>query len=193
MKHYHTTVFRIMLAFFFSASGVLLNASAETGGPLQPVRFQQITLRGFWRDQVKRLTEKWIPHCITQMERGGRGQELLNLIHTGTILKGGSVDAKFTGCPWSDAYIYNTTEAICLALAVDPEGDRALAGAQTHLRAKVEEWIPIILAAQMKDGYIHSFHTLNRIPRYTNIRNHEFYVQGYFLEMGVAHYRMSGG
>jgi len=171
----------------------LFPAEASADKPLQPVYFQRIKIDGFWKTQCKRLTEKWIPHCIKQMEEGGRGQELMNLVHTGTILKGKPVTAKFTGCPWSDAYVYNTVEAICLALAVDPEGDEGLAKAQQHLRDRVEEWIPIILAAQMDDGYIHSFHTVNKFPRYTNIRNHEFYVQGYFIEMGVAHYRVAEG
>lgn len=183
---------RIAVSLFLSLLMVAGVRSAENE-PLQPVYFQEVKIDGFWKDQVKRLTEKWIPHCIKQMEEGGRGQELLNLVHTGTILDGGTVDAKFTGCPWSDAYVYNTVEAICLALAVDPEGDEKLARAQAFLRGKVDEWIPIILAAQMEDGYIHSFHTVKKLPRYTNIRNHEFYVQGYFIEMGVAHHRATGG
>jgi hypothetical protein len=170
-------------------------AAAETappGPPLVPVHLQQVTVRGFWRDQVKRLAEQWIPHCIAQMEEGGRGRELLNLVHAARVLKGEPA-GKFTGTPWSDAYVYNTIEAACYALAVDPEGDRALAGAQAFLRKKVDEWIPIVLAAQMDDGYIHSYHTVNGQPRYSNTARHEFYVQGYFLEAGVAHYRLTGG
>jgi DUF1680 family protein len=156
------------------------------------VYFQQVNIEGFWKDQVKRLTETWIPHCLRQMEAGGAGQELLNLVHTAKIFSGEPA-GEFTGCPWSDAYVYNTIESICLALAVDPQGDAELAAAQTFLRRKLDEWIPIVLAAQMEDGYIHSFHVVNRRDRYTDINSHEFYVQGYFLEMGVAHYRITGG
>jgi uncharacterized protein len=186
----------------FVVAGLVLSAGCATGAssvvpevpsqPLQPVRFCQIKVSGFWKDQAKRLTEKWIPHCIQQMEKGGRGQELLNLVHTAKVLRGESA-GKFTGAPWSDAYVYNTIESICLALAVDPAGDAELTEAQAMLRRKLDEWIPIVLAAQMEDGYIHSFHTVNKRPRYTNIRHHEFYVQGYFIEAGVAHYRMTGG
>jgi len=161
--------------------------------PLSPVHFQHVTVRGFWKDHVKRMTERWIPHCIRQMEEGGAGQELLNLVRTARVLKGEPAGGTFTGCPWSDAYIHNTIEAVSLALAVDPEGDRDLADAQAFLRRKLDEWIPIVLAAQMDDGYIHSYHVLKGIPPYSNIGNHEFYVQGYFLEAGVAHYRMTGG
>jgi len=164
---------------------------AETAG-LQPVEFQQIRINGFWKQQVKRLTERWLPHCIHEMEPGGAGQELLNLVYTGKVLRN-EPHGKYTGAPWSDAYVYNTVEAICLALAVDPEGDAELAKAQTALRAKVEEWIPIILAAQMPNGYIHSFHTVNLHKHFSNIAWHEFYVMGYFLEMGIAHYKLTGG
>ena len=167
--------------------------AVDVPAPLEPVHFARIKLDGFWKQHVKRLTEKWIPHCIKQMEAGGKGQELLNLVHTAEVLKGNPPGGKFTGCPWSDAYVYNTVEAICLALAVDPVGDADLAAAQQALRAKMEEWIPIILAAQCEDGYIHSFHVVNKFPRYSKIHNHEFYVQGYFIEMGVAHYQAAGG
>jgi DUF1680 family protein len=159
---------------------------------LQPVCFQKVKIDGFWKTQFKRLTEKWIPHCIEQMEAGGQGQELLNLVHTSKALKG-EPHGEFTGLPWSDAYIYNTIESICLALAIDPAGDEDLSRAQNFLRMKMEQWIPIILAAQCEDGYIHSFHVVNNFPRYSNTKAHEFYVQGYFIEMGVAHYRITGG
>lgn len=167
-------------------------AEAAPEGPLEAVRFQNVKIGGFWKQQIKRQTEQWIPHCVRQMEQGGEGQELLNLIATGQALRGEKVGA-YRGAPWSDAYIYNTAEAICLALEVDPEGDADLARAQTALRSKLEEWIPIILAAQGPDGYIHSFHTLKKRPRFTAIGDHEFYVMGYLMELGVAHHHMTGG
>lgn len=169
---------------------------AETAGaaaePLETVRFQHVRIGGFWKQQADLLTEKWIPHCIREMEQGGEGQELLNLVAAGQVLRGEPC-GKYTGAPWSDAYIYNTVEAACLALEVDSGGDAELAKAQAALREKIEVWIPIMLAAQDKDGYIHSFHTVNRHPRFSNIGWHEFYVMGYFIEMGIAHYRMTGG
>jgi len=187
---------RLSVVSLLSLGSVSAGWSADEGGaaePLEPVRFQRIKINGFWKQQIKLQTERWIPHCIRQMEAGGEGKELLNLVATGEVLAGKPPSVAFSGCAWSDAYIYNTVEAACLALEVDPEGDQALAAAQEALRAKIEEWIPIILAAQDKDGYIHSFHTLKKRPRFTAIGDHEFYVMGYLLEMGVAHYRMTGG
>ncbi len=169
-----------------------LAAAEPSGDVLTPVYFQEIQIDGFWKEHFKRLTEKWIPHCVRQMEEGGEGEELLNLVNTAKVLKG-EPTGKFTGTPWADAYVYNTIEAICLALAVDAEEDSDLAAAQQFLRKKLDEWIPVVLAAQMDDGYIHSYHTVNKFDRYTNINAHEFYVQGYLIEAGVAHYRITGG
>jgi DUF1680 family protein len=170
-----------------------LEKTGNLPGQTEPVRLRMVELGGFWKQQAKRLTEQWLPHCVRQMEKGGEGQELLNLIALGRVQRGESFDWKYTGAPWSDAYIYNTLEAICMALAVKPGDDTELTRAQRQLRAKLEEWIPIILAAQAPDGYIHSFHVLNNHPRYSNVGWHEFYVMGYFLEMGVAHYELTDG
>ncbi len=202
MSVYRTVLFAAIAASIFAAAcGETQNMNADSpsvaaidtgAAPLEPVYFRRYAVRGFWKDQSKRLAEKWIPHCIEQMEKGGRGQELLNLVHTARVLAGEPAGT-FTGRPWSDAYVYNTVESICLALGIDPDGDAELAAAQQFLRKKLAEWIPIILAAQTDDGYIHSYHTVNRRKRFTDINKHEFYVQGYFIEMGVAHYRVTGG
>lgn len=183
---------RLLLAAWFLA---VLPAWAADDVPaaLEPVRLQHILINGFWKQQAKRLTEHWLPHCIRQMERGGRGQEYVNLQALARVQQGGPADWQYTGLPWSDAYVYNTVEAVCLALAFQPGEDAELTRAQARLLAKLEEWIPTILAAQSPDGYIHSFHTLRDQPRYSRVGDHEFYVMGYFLEMGVAHFRMTGG
>ncbi len=180
------------ILWFGCVTATMAAEPPDSSRSLEAVRFHRIKINGFWKQQIKLQTEKWLPHCVREMEPGGKGQELLNLVNTGKAIRGEPHD-KFRGLPWADAYIYNVAEAICLALEVDPDGDRELAGAQDALRAKVNEWIPIILAAQNKDGYIHSFHVLNGKPRFTTIVDHEFYVMGYLIELGVAHYRMTSG
>ena len=85
-------VHRLFLRLLFVAIPALgiatSTATAGETGPLEPVFFQQIRLGGFWKDQAKRLTERWIPHCIAQIEEDGRGKELLNLVQTAKVLKG---------------------------------------------------------------------------------------------------------
>ena len=139
------TVLWFVVAGFVLIAGCAADATLAVqdvpSEPLRPVRFRQIKISGFWKDQVKRLTEKWIPHCIKQMEKGGWGQELLNLVRTAKVLRGEPTTGKFTGCRWSDAYVYNTIEAISHALAFDPVGDKALADAQAFLRKKLDDRI----------------------------------------------------
>lgn len=159
---------------------------------LNPVRMRGVSIEGFWGEQIKRQVERWIPHCIAQMEEGGSGGELLNLVEAGKALRG-EPHGQFKGLAWTDAYVYNIVESICMALEIDPGNDTELARAQKFLRQKMEQWIFIILAAQEEDGYIHSYHTLGGQPRFMVARDHEFYVKGYFLDMAVAHYRMTGG
>ena len=154
---------------------------------------QDVKLGGFWRSEYRKLAVKWLPHCIRQMEKGGRGEEMLNLRATAELNAGKTPSVKFKGCPWSDAYPYNTAESTCLALEIDPGNDTEWKKSNEYLRATLEEWIPVFLAAQEPSGYIHSFHALRKLPHFSNAANHEFYVMGYFIELGVAHFRMTKG
>lgn len=158
-----------------------------------PVPQLGVKMNGFWHDAYRKLVVDWIPHCIRQMEKGGAGEELLNLIATAEINAGKAPSVAFKGCPWSDAYPYNTAEAICLALEIDPGADRDWQQAAKMLRQKLEEWIQLFLAAQEPSGYIHSFHALKKQAHFTHPWDHEFYVMGYFIELGVAHMRMTRG
>jgi len=190
--------FTVSMLFAMSFLPPVLAVAAEGSArePLQPVFFQSIKMDGFWKEQFKRLTERWIPHCIKQMEEGGEGQELLNLVNAAKALKGEPHGEYIGRLDLHDGAVYNTIESICLALAVDAGGDADLAKAQSFLRAKLDEWIPIVLAAQVEDGYIDSYHILKKIPRYRDRDapgSSQFYVQAYFIEMGVAHYRITGG
>ena len=142
----------------------------------------QVMVGGFWGEQYKKLTVEWLPHCIRQMEQGGDGEELCNF--TGS---------EFKGCLWSDAYPYNVVESICLALEVSPGEDEEWQKAQRFLKDKLEEWIPVILAAQDEDGYIDNYIRLNHKPRFHKSGEHEFYVMGYFIEMGIAHRKYTQG
>ena len=160
---------------------------------------QDVKIGGFWGGQYKKLVCKWLPHCFRQMEAGGAGEEYLNLVNAADYLKHkaeGDTEfnpKKFKGCDWADAYPYNIVESSCLALEMAPGDDQELKAAQEWLRAKLEEWIPTILAAQESSGYIHTMHTLRDWPHFKKTTYHEFYVMGYFIEMGIAHYRMSEG
>lgn len=157
----------------------------------------------FWEPRVKGLIVNWIPHCIAENEKpdlkeGG----INNLIEAGKKLDGQPFK-KHIGYPFSNAWVLNTAEAMCDAQLIDAKGDAEILAAQKMMRDKLEEWIPIILAAQEPDGYFQTRFTLGSgregddmikhrwDPRYRG--EHEGYVAGYFIEMGIAHYISTGG
>ena len=83
-----------------------------------------------------------------------------NFIQAGNKLAGQARDAGMWGIRFSNAWVHNTVESMSVALLVDPQGDAEIIKAQTAMRAKLEEWIPIILAAQEPDGYMQTRFTL---------------------------------
>ena len=156
-----------------------------------------------WNHRAKALIVSWIPHCIEQLERtdipvGG----IDNFIEAGKKLRGEPHGAH-KGYVFANAYVHNAVESMCIALMVDPRADAEIAQAQQRIRAKVDEWIPIILAAQEPDGYMQTAFTLPRVNnrggeqvpgpfnRWERRGDHEGYTAGYFLESAIAHYSMT--
>jgi uncharacterized protein len=88
---------------------------------------------------------------------------------------------------------------MCIALMVDPHGDPDILKAQETMRATLERWIPIILAAQMPDGYLQTAYILADRKEWPerwspdHRGNHEGYVSGYFIESAINHYTLTNG
>jgi DUF1680 family protein len=169
-----------------------------------------------WHARTKTLITQWIPHCIEQIERtdlvqgpnsGAGGID--NFIEAAKALRG-EAHGPHKGYVFSNAWVHQTVEAISLALMVDPEGDKDIVSAQARMRATLDKWIPIILAAQHPDGYLQTAFTLRDVQpeggvpaasrgpwtdRWTpaNRGNHEGYVSGYFIESAINHYQMTQG
>ena len=155
-----------------------------------------------WNPRIKALLVNWIPHCYDEISdlklpQGG----IANLIEAGKKLRGEPARLQ-VGAPFANAWVYNTLEAMCLAQMVDSQGDGEIRNAQELMRAKIDEWIPIILAAQEPDGYLQTRFTLGTSkdngnpPEHWSPRGrgeHEGYVAGYFLEAAIAHYNMTDG
>jgi DUF1680 family protein len=145
----------------------------------------------FWSQRLKGIIENWIPHCYDKLSdlnlpEGG----INNFIQAAQNLSGKPAKAH-VGYWFSNAYVLNTVEAMCNALMVDPLGDAGIIRAQKAIRAKLDEWLPIILSAQEPDGYLQTWTTLGSTPRWSDKLGHEGYVAGYFLEAAIAHYRMT--
>jgi DUF1680 family protein len=182
---------------------------------LEPVFTRRYAVTGpFWASRAKALITSWIPHCIEQINRtdiaAGRGDGGIdNFIEAAKALRAEPY-AAHKGYVFSNAWVHQTVEAICLALMVDPGGDKEIIAAQQQLRATLEDWIPKILAAQHPDGYLQTAFTLRHAPRdsqpaaggrgpwierwsASHRGNHEGYVAGYFIESAINHYEMTEG
>ena len=155
-----------------------------------------------WNHRMKALIVSWIPHCIgvledTTITAGG----IDNFIEAGKKLRGEPF-GQHKGYVFSNAYVHNAVEAMSIALMLDSK-DPEVVQAQNNMRATLEKWIPIILAAQEPDGYMQTAFTLPRVSNAGGNQNpgpfnhwerradHEGYTAGYFLESAIAHYVMT--
>ena len=157
----------------------------------------------FWNERAKTLIVNWIPHCIRMCERtdippmrGDGGID--NFIEAGKANRD-EPHGKHKGYVFSNAWVHQTVESICIALMVNAHGDSEILQAQEMMRDTLERWIPIILDAQMSDGYLQTAYILaDRISwpeRWSpdHRGNHEGYVSGYFIESAINHYTLTNG
>jgi uncharacterized protein len=182
---------------------------------LTPVVTRFHTVTGpFWASRTRALITSWIPHCIEQINRtdipAGRGDGGIdNFVEAAKALRG-EPHAAHKGYVFSNAWVHQTVESICLALMVDPQGDAEIVSAQKKMRETLEDWIPKILAAQHPDGYLQTAFTLRDMAPASGVPaasrapwtsrwspaargNHEGYVAGYFIEAAINHHVMTEG
>jgi uncharacterized protein len=157
----------------------------------------------FWNARAKSLIVNWIPHCIDMCERtdiapmrGDGGID--NFIEAGKANRA-EPHGKHKGYVFSNAWVHQTVESMCIALMVDAQGDREILDAQRRMRETLDRWIPIILAAQMQDGYLQTAYILADRKTWPerwspdHRGNHEGYVSGYFIESAINHYTLTNG
>jgi DUF1680 family protein len=159
----------------------------------------------FWNARAKALIVNWIPHCIdqinsTDLKLGPGGID--NFVEAAKALRG-EPHGSHKGYVFSNAWVYQTVEAMSIALMVDPKGDPEILAAHKKMRATLDDWIPKILGAQEPDGYIQTAFTLPReepqrgtnsteaMKHWERRGDHEGYVAGYFLEAAINHYLMT--
>jgi len=148
-----------------------------------------------WNSRAKALIVNWIPHCIAKISDPNLREGGINNFIDAANKLAGKPHGNHRGYVFSNAWVYNTIESICVALMIDPQGDPEIIKAQQAMKATLEDWIPKVLAAQEPDGYIQTAFTLSDrqhwSPRHRG--DHEGYVAGYFLEAGIAHYLLTKG
>src|SRR5579863_5312930 len=186
-----------------------LNVLVETPPPVK--QLDAVYTKNFkidsplWSARSKALMTSWIPHCIDQINRTDLTQGpggIDNFIEAGKALRG-EPHGYHKGYVFSNAWVHQTVEAMSIALMIDPQGDPEIIKAHAKMRATLDNWIPIILAAQEPDGYLQTAFTLSRIggdgkitagpfKHWERRGDHEGYTGGYFLESAINHYLMTG-
>ncbi|MCW3054695.1 MAG: hypothetical protein JWN14_3865, partial [Chthonomonadales bacterium] len=186
-------------------TSAVLKVHAETAPPkkrLDVVYTKNYSLDSpLWNARAKALITRWIPHCVAYCERmdltEGQGG-IDNFVEAAKALRG-EPHARHRGYVFSNAWVHQTVEAMCIALMVDAKGDPEILAAQAKMKTTLEAWIPQILAAQEPDGYLQTAYTLaNRrawperwSPAHRG--DHEGYVSGYFIESAINHHTLTNG
>ncbi|HEX4286970.1 MAG TPA: beta-L-arabinofuranosidase domain-containing protein [Terracidiphilus sp.] len=156
-----------------------------------------------WNQRAKALIVDWIPHCIAMCEREDiapmRGDGGIDNFIEAAKANRGESHGRHKGYVFSNAWVHQTVESMCIALMVDAHGDPEIIKAQELMQATLERWIPVILAAQMPDGYLQTAYILadrkDWPERWSpdHRGNHEGYVSGYFIESAINHYTLTDG
>ena len=179
------------------SSSSTLKVKADAPPPvlhLDPIDTKHYTIDSpLWNGRAKALIVNWIPHCINKISDPNLREGGINNFIDAANKLAGKPHGRHRGYVFSNAWVYNTIESICIALMIDPRGDQEIIKAQEAMKATLEEWIPKVLAAQEPDGYIQTAFTLSDrehwSPRHRG--DHEGYVAGYFLESAIAHYLLT--
>ncbi len=145
---------------------------------ISPVNFSQVQINDdFWKPRIDKIATATLPACIYQTEIATpRIQNFINAAKRKT--------GSFKGLVYDDSDVFKALEAISYSLKDNPD---------TALARKADEWIDIIAAAQLPDGYLNTYYTLTDInKRWTQIPNHEDYNAGHLMEAAVAYYNATG-
>lgn len=166
-----------------------------------------------WNHRAKALLTSWIPFCVQQINtpdlpQGSGGID--NFVDAAKSLRGEPLEEGHghRGLVFSNAWVHQTVESMCIALMVDPQGDEEIIAAQDKMRETLEDWIPKILAAQEPDGYLQTAFSMRRVyrdrdgayrydngpfRRWSRRDDHEGYTAGYFIESAINHYTLTNG
>ncbi|HLY69600.1 MAG TPA: beta-L-arabinofuranosidase domain-containing protein [Puia sp.] len=150
----------------------------NTLSQIEPVNFSQVQINDqFWKPRIDKIATATLPACIYQTEIATpRIQNFINAAKRKT--------GSFKGLVYDDSDVFKALEAISYSLKDNPDAT---------LEKKADEWIDIISAAQLPDGYLNTYYTLTDLSkRWTQIPNHEDYNAGHLIEAAVAYFNATG-
>jgi DUF1680 family protein len=145
---------------------------------MEALSFSKVVIQdNFWKPRINTVSKVTIPVCIEQTE-----------VKTPRIRNFEKVAAKkgekHEGIYYDDSDVYKALEAIAYSLYNYPD---------KVLEKKADEWVDKIAAAQLPDGYLNTFYTLNNLSeRWTDMDKHEDYCAGHLIEAAIAYYNTTG-
>lgn len=158
--------------------GVSCAMAQNTLQQYQSVNFSNVRIMdNFWRPKLEKVSTVTIPVCIDQTE-----------VKTPRIrnfeIAAGKRKGKFEGIFYDDSDVFKALEAIAYSLKNHPDA---------ALEKKADDWIDLIAAAQLSDGYINTYYTLQFLDkRWTDMSMHEDYNGGHLIEAAVAYFDATG-
>jgi uncharacterized protein len=170
-----------IVSFILIGSAIFFSGSTKAQKPfeqIEPINFSKVQVNDeFWRPRIDKIATATLPACIYQTEIATpRIQNFINAAKRKT--------GSFKGLVYDDSDVFKALEAISYSLKDNPD---------TSLEKKADQWIDIIAAAQLPDGYLNTYYTLTDInKRWTQIPNHEDYNAGHLIEAAVAYYNATG-
>jgi uncharacterized protein len=147
-------------------------------GAFEPVGFSQVQIDdSFWKPRMDKVATVTLKACMDYTEY--KTPRIRNF-----EIAAGTRKGKFQGIYYDDSDVYKALEAIAYCIKDRPD---------SVMEKKADEWISKIAAAQLQDGYINTYFTLNGLEkRWTDMSMHEDYNGGHLIEAAVAYYDATG-
>jgi DUF1680 family protein len=151
--------------------------AADPSAPqLTAVPFTKVKVEdAFWAPRITLNRERIVPHDLKFCETTGRINNFAKAA--------GTMPGKFQGIFFDDSDVYKVIEGAAYSLA--QQRDSALEQA-------LDSVIDKIAAAQLPDGYLYTYYTVNKTldQRWTKESEmHETYCAGHLFEATVAYYQ----
>ncbi len=168
-----------LLALLFVASTIAAGSMGQTSlQQLEPVNFSQVNITdNFWKPKIDKVATTTLSACIYQTEVKTPRIRNFQKVARG---KGEQHEGIF----YDDSDVFKALEAMSYSLKTHPNPE---------MEKKCDEWIDIIAAAQLKDGYLNTWYTLRGLDqRWTDMSMHEDYNAGHMIEAAVAYFDATG-
>lgn len=167
---------RKLFALTFAAVSLFGSAQTTPTRTVNQVDFSQVTINdAFWTPRLQKHATATLPVCIDQTEnQTGRMRNFINAA---------AGSGNHSGIFYDDSDVYKAMEGMAYSLITSPNNE---------VEAKLDEWVDIIAAAQMEDGYLNTYFQLTTEERWKDMNKHEMYCAGHLLEAGIAYHKARG-